>query len=185
MNAARWLAVVAIAAVALSACTTATTTAPSATAAASTSPSPELPAIVGEWERITRCEEIVQALQEEELDRYILEFAAAFSPSGEVSDPEEPCAGAVPLRHSHFFTETLRFGSRDENGNQVDDGFYRVEGDTIIISTELFGDTTFGLEINGDELALEPAIPDCRPECFASVWSVSVAYPGHTWTRVK
>ena len=140
-------------------------------------------ALVGEWERETRCEEIVPALQAAELDAWVVDFAAAFSPNGEVGDPEDPCADATPLRHSHFFTDDGLFGSRDENGNEVDDGTYRVEGDTIVISKE-FPDVTFRFEINGDELTLDPVIPDCGPECFESAWSVSVAYPGNSWTRI-
>ena len=139
--------------------------------------------LVGEWERETRCAELVPALQDAGLDMWVVDFAAAFSPSGEVADPEDPCADTIPIRHSHFFTEDGLFGSRDEHGNQVDDGTYRVEGDTIVISKE-FPDVTFRFEINGDELTLDPVIPDCRPECFESAWSVSVAYPGNSWTRI-
>ena len=140
-------------------------------------------ALVGEWERETRCEELVAALEEAGLNAWVVDSAAAFSPTGEVADPADPCADAIPLRHSHFFTENGLFGSRDEHGNQVDDGTYRVEGDTIVIS-KAFPDVTFRFEINGDELTLDPVIPDCRPECFESAWSVSVAYPGNSWTRI-
>ena len=58
--------------------------------------------------------------------------------------------GAVPLRHSHFFTEDGQFGSRDDAGDQVDDGTYRaVDDNTIVISKE-FGDVTFHYRISDD-----------------------------------
>jgi hypothetical protein len=36
----------------------------------------------------------------------------------EVEDPTNPCKGAVPRKHSHFFTKTGSFGSRDWTGQR-------------------------------------------------------------------
>lgn len=159
---------------------------------ASTSASPSAPVsdLVGEWARETRCEEIVGALEAEGLDAFVLDVAASFIPSGQVADPEDPCEESVPLRHSHFFTADGRFGSRDGRGNQVDDGTYQlIDQRTILIPREFEErgeklDVTFHFTIEGDTILFEPVIPDCRPECFAATWSVTVAYPDHPWTRV-
>jgi hypothetical protein len=157
---------------------------PSASAPA-TSPAA---ALVGEWERDTRCEEIVQRLTEAGLENSIPDVAAAFVPGAsngaDLADPSKPCTGAVPIRHSHFFTADGRFGSRDQNGQDVDDGTYRlVGGDTFIISKE-FPDVTFHYVVSGDSIMFTPVMPECRPACFEATWSVSVAYEGLPWTRV-
>jgi hypothetical protein len=83
--------------------------------------------------------------------------------------------------HSHFFTADGQFGSRDADGNQVDDGRYTLVGDDQVV----IGGVTFQYSITGDQLALRPTIPSCRPECFEAQWSVSVAYPGYTWQRTE
>ena len=87
--------------------------------------------IVGEWQRITTCEERVEALNQAELGRFAAEHAAGegwlpgvTSPE-QIKNPDKPCAGAVPLKHGHFFTAEGMFGSRDAEGDQVDDGTYR------------------------------------------------------------
>jgi hypothetical protein len=146
--------------------------------------------IVCEWARETRCEEIVAALAAAGFDDAIPEFAYGFVPGADsaddIADPDEPCAGAVPLRHSHFFTADGRFGSRDENGDQVDNGTYAITDDgTFVIASECdcIGEVTFHYDIDGDEILFEPVMPECAPQCFAAVWSISVAYPGRPWTR--
>ncbi len=190
MTAMPWRRLAALAgASALMACASPATSAPPAAADPTASPSTAVIDLVGEWERDTHCTEIVNALRDAEMDLTGLDYAAAYFAGGEIADPAHPCDGAVPLRHSHFFTATGRFGSRDENGNQVDDGTYRiVDDDTLVISNHLGSDTlkqvTFHYEIEDGELSLEPVIPDCRPDCFEAVWSVTVAYAGHTWTRI-
>ena len=90
-------------------------------------------AIVGEWKRETTCLELVQALRDAGMGELVDEFVAGngFIPGIGVEDPEQidttqPCKGAVPRVHSHFFTADGQFGSRDWNGEDVDDGRYRV-----------------------------------------------------------
>jgi hypothetical protein len=82
-----------------------------------------------------------------------------------------------------LFTADGYFGSRDANGEQVDDGQYRLSGnDTLVI-----GDVTFHYKITdgGRTISFTPEIPKCAPSCFEAGWSVSVAYPGYTWQRIS
>jgi hypothetical protein len=158
-------------------------------AAVSVAPSSAGPAdLVGEWERETRCDEIVVALQEAGLGQWIPDVAAGFVPGATgpdaIDDPADPCRDAVPLRHSHFFTAEGQFGSRDENGNQVDDGTYRIVDEGTFVVSKEFPDVTFHYAIDGDSITFEPVMPECSPECFEAAWSVSVAFPGHAWRRV-
>jgi hypothetical protein len=147
------------------------------------------PALVGTWERETRCDELVTALNEAGLDDWVLEFVAGngFIPGvrrpDQIRDPDDPCDGAVPRTHSHFFTEDGMFGSLNWKGDQVDDGTYVVTDDGTFVVSKEFPDVTFNYTIEGDTISFDPVIPDCSPECFEAAWSVSVAYPGETWTR--
>ena len=80
-------------------------------------------------------------MQDASLEQWVAEMAAGFIPGAPgpdaVEDPADPCRDAVPLRHSHFFTPAGLFGSRDQDGIQVDDGTYSTVGeDTLVISKE-------------------------------------------------
>ena len=159
--------------------TDATTTTP-ATAAAEP--------IVGEWERQTTCDELVQALRDAGMEELVAEFVAGngFIPGVGVDDPElvdleEPCKGAVPRVHSHFFTagggsalvtgtaQTWMTGAGGERrrahhleGVPGRDVRYRIDGDTI----------TF------EPLGIPPGCTN-----FRCGWSIAVAYPGRSWTQ--
>jgi hypothetical protein len=109
----------------------------------------------------------------------------------ELAAKEDLCSGARPQRHFHFFTEGGAFGSLDQHREQVDDGPYTVDGDTLHIGDESWGGTwTFA--ITGNQLSLTPVISDeqfgqalANPfEFLPAGWMVSVAYPGTTWKRV-
>ena len=143
--------------------------------------------IVGSWQRITTCEERVRALKDAGLGQFALSQVAGvrWIPEGRIIDPRHPCKGAVPLKHGHFFTEDGLFGSTDAQGDQVDDGTYRVIAqDTIVIEKE-FGDVTFDYRIDDDALFLDPVMPECTETgCFTAQWAVAVAYPGLPWNRV-
>ena len=147
------------------------------------------PALVGTWERETRCDELVSALNEAGLDAWVLESVAGngFIPGvrrpDQIRDPGDPCDGAVPRVHAHFFTEDGMFGSLNWKGDQVDDGTYVVTDDGTFVVSKEFPDVTFDYTIEDDTISFDPVIPDCSPECFEAAWSVSVAYPGETWTR--
>lgn len=148
------------------------------------------PTLVGTWERDTRCEELVSALTEAGLDDWVLEFVAGngFIPGvrrpDQIADPADPCDGAVARMHSHFFTKDGMFGSLNWKGDQVDDGTYVVTDDNTFVVSKEFPDVTFNYAVEGDTIKFDPVIPDCSPKCFEAAWSVSVAYPGETWTRV-
>jgi hypothetical protein len=146
--------------------------------------------IVGEWERETTCAELVRGLRDAGMDEVVDEFVAGngFIPGISVDEPEQidpsdPCKGAVPRVHSHFFTEDGKFGSRDWNGEEVDFGTYRVTGDQLVISKE-FPEVTFQFSVDGDTLTLEPLDIPAGCTDFRCAWSIAVAYPGETWKRV-
>jgi len=170
-------------------------TEPSDTPAEPTSASPSpIPALVGRWERVTTCRDMVQALEGEGLGALAPAMLAgnglvAGSPK-QIAQRDDPCKGAVPREHSHFFTASGEFGSVDYNNQQVDDGPYEiVDNDTVRIA-----ETNFGYRIRGggQTLTLEPAIArsDKREaleqplEFSGAGWSVAVAFPGYTWERV-
>lgn len=143
--------------------------------------------IVGEWERVLQCEELVSPMREAGLQDYVpsLVWGSFFWPEVPTIeafdfDPKDPCAGAEPRRHSHFFTADGEFGSRDEHGAQVDDGVYELVGkDRLVING-----STFRYRIRGDAIRFEPVLPDCLP-CVDGMWMIAVASPGGAWTRVS
>ena len=122
------------------------------------------------------------------MDEVVDEFVAGngFIPGMSVDEPEQidlndPCKGAVPRVHSHFFTEDGEFGSRDWKGEDVDFGRYRVMGDRLVISKE-FPDVTFRFSVEGDTLTLEPLnIPAGCTE-FRCGWAIAVASPARNGT---
>jgi hypothetical protein len=148
--------------------------------------------IVGEWARTTLCDERVAALAAAGLSDQALDHVAGEgwvpgveSPS-DIADPADPCAGARPLEHRHFFTADGRFGSRDDAGMIVDDAPYTlVDEDTIKIAG--FGVVTFDFRVVDDQLFLEPHPPECVDErsCGVAGWAIAVAYPGLPWSRVS
>jgi hypothetical protein len=111
-------------------------------------------------------------------------FVPGVTSADQLADPSNPCEGSVPREHSHFFTEDGSFGSRDWNGEQVDDGTYEIIDDNTFVISKEFPDVTFNYRIQGDTIMFDPVIPDCSPGCFEAQWSVAVAYPGKTWERV-
>lgn len=163
---------------------------PASPVAATAGPSAAPPEIVGEWVGIHDCERITTLLGEAGLDEFLLEavYGNGLVPGAtseeDLKDPTQPCAGAVQRAHSHFFTAGGGFGSRDFNGQQVDEGGYRIEGDDLI---DING-SKFRFHIDGDELTLEPEPVDishctdkmCR---FEASWVLMVAMPGTTWKR--
>ena len=148
--------------------------------------------LVGRWEQVHHCEDLVAALDKADLGAMIPQEVTEYFPGESVQQlahKADPCAGAEPFRHSHFFDELGQFGSLDQNLSQVDDGTYKiVDGHTFRI-----GSSTFQYHvINGDTLTLDPVItPAERREGLAdplkfsaASWMMAVAYPGTTWHRV-
>jgi len=113
---------------------------------------------------------------------------SSFAPGSPKPTAADPCRGAIPRKHSHFFDASGRFGSLDWLGGQVDDGTYHVTGHTLFIGKQAF---RFRI-LNGDTLTLTPVLTKtlirqalANPKKFSQAgWAVSVAYAGHTWKRV-
>jgi hypothetical protein len=157
-----------------------------ATEAARSSP------LVGRWERVTTCQELVSALTKAGLRQTAPAILAGngFVPGTpkQLAARAAICKGAVPRRHSHFFTAAGMFGSVDYNGQQVDDGTYRL----LDARTVRINDGTFHFRVKERELRLEPVISAAarrkarsQPLQFSTAgWQVAVAFPGHVWKRV-
>jgi hypothetical protein len=99
-----------------------------------------------------------------------------------IADPDNPCVGAVDVPHSHFFTASGLFGSRDSKGEQVDDGRWEiVDADTFEING-----TPFDFRVDGDELRMEAVDVGTCPvngQWCPEAWKLMVAMPGMAWTR--
>jgi hypothetical protein len=132
----------------------------------------------------------VQALTEAGLGRYAAEHVAGegwvpgVSDPSELKDPKHPCRGAVPLKHSHFFTANGEFGSKDAQGDTVDDGRFELADERTVIVTKEFGEVTFHFVADDEKLVLTPVLPKCAKDgCFAAQWAVGMSYPGLEWSR--
>lgn len=139
--------------------------------------------LVGEWVGIHNCEAIVEALSSAGFESVVLDIVTgnglvpgADSPD-DLADPSKPCQEAIPREHGHFFTADGQFGSRDWNGDQVDDGTYEiVDDDSVIIEG-----VELGYSIEGDELTLESIPEGCvDDEC---IYSIMLSLPGDTMHR--
>jgi len=154
--------------------------------------------LVGRWQRVLRCEQLVG-----DLDEAGLHASARYAWLGQTSSDGQssyrsgspsptaahPCVGAVARKHSHFFASGGEFGSLDWLGGQVDDGQYTLVGGNAV----RIGSVTFHYQLkDANTLALSPLLTKAmmrtalaHPKDFSdALWAISVAYPGHTWTRV-
>ena len=143
------------------------------------------PAIVGEWTRFQRCDQMVLVLRAAGMGRTVATHVAGDGWVPGVTDPEQvdprrPCRDARDRHQTHYFTADGRFGSLDADGDPVDVGAYRLIGtDHVVI-----GGVTFRYTVtDGVDLALVPVLPRCSPGCPRAQWSVLVAYPGYFWHR--
>ena len=175
--------------------TSTTPTEPPARTAASSSPSSTvrptptaLPALVGTWLGMHNCKRIIDIMTSAGMPEQALLNAAdsgtipGVSSIEEIPDRENPCVGAIDVEHSHFFTASGLFGSRDAKGQQVDDGKWAfVDADTLEING-----TPFNFRVDGDELRLEPVdVGPCvvNGQWCPEAWKLMVAMPGIAWTR--
>jgi hypothetical protein len=169
----------------------------SASAVTATAASP----LVGRWERVVTCQELVA-----ELRKAGLGVTAPYAWLGQTSSTGEssflhrspkptkahPCTGAIPRHHSHFFSASGRFGSLDWKGGQVDDGSYQI------LNSNTFRIGSPGVKfhfrmLHGNMLMLSPVLTSAmvrqavaHPKKFSSAfWAVSVAYAAHTWKRSR
>ncbi len=149
---------------------------------------PAAPALVGTWLGLHNCERIVDVMTAAGMpEQGLLNVADSGTVPGVTTvdgfpDVRKPCVGAVDVRHSHFFTASGLFGSRDSHGQQVDDGQWRiVDADTFTING-----TPFDYRVDGDELRMEAvdvgACPDPDEWC-PEAWKLMVAMPGMAWER--
>jgi hypothetical protein len=157
--------------------------------AATTRPTPTAPpALVGEWVGVHNCQFIVDMLTSAGMpDQALLNIAdgevlPGVTTVAGIADPKHPCAGSVEVKHSHFFTAGGQFGSRDANGNQVDDGTWSI----VDATTFEIGDVPFHYAIDGDKLTMEPVTVGPCPtdgQWCPEAWKLAVAMPGMVWTR--
>jgi len=145
--------------------------------------------VLGTWTATTTCAAQYKALMTYPgLRKYAVEMVVGngFIPGvrspDQVKDPTNPCKGAVPRKHSHFFTKGGAFGSLDWTGEQVDDGAYTLVGTNRITIAKEFPSVTFTYTVNGNTIRFTPQIPKTCSS-FRCAWSVSMAIPGTTWTR--
>jgi hypothetical protein len=192
-------AAIALTAIVVAACSStapsATPTALTPTATTSRSPSPTArptptpqPALVGTWIGFHNCQRIIDVMTSAGMpEQGLLNVADSGTVPGvstvdQIADPKNPCIGAVDVEHSHFFTASGEFGSRDANGQRVDDGRWAiVDADTFEING-----TPFDFKLDGDELRMEPVDVGTCPvngEWCEEAWKLMVAMPGMAWTR--
>jgi hypothetical protein len=156
--------------------------------------------LVGRWERVTTCHELVGNLKKAGL-ALLAPYAwmGQTSSTGESSfaagSPEptigHPCTGAVARTHSHFFDESGQFGSLDWLGGRVDDGSYRIIDDHTVSINQVAFHYRIARKY-GNTLTLSPVLTKAmvrqaraNPAEFSLAgWAVSVAYAGYSWTRV-
>lgn len=162
--------------------------------AAPATASPPVNSIVGTWQRVIHCQDLVRALTVAGFGDNVLNAAGEFvhvTPEG-VADAAHPCRGALPQRHSHFFTADGQFGSLDENGDQVDEGTYEIVAPGTLVMPYGFEDgppipVTFHFRIHGNTISFDTVIPsDCSTShCReATAWGITVSLSGKTWRRV-
>jgi hypothetical protein len=174
---------------------TASPTASTPTAVVPTSPGPTVrpsptppPALVGNWLGFHNCQRIADIMTAAGMPEQALMNVAdsgtipGVSTVEAIADPKNPCVGAVDVVHSHFFTASGLFGSRDSKGKQVDDGRWEiVDADTFEING-----TPFDFRVDGDELRMEAvAVGTCpvNGEWCPEAWKLMVAMPGMAWMR--
>jgi hypothetical protein len=165
------------------------------TDATTPTPTAETEPLVGRWEHVNECPQLMKALTEAGLGAVGAAVAMDYFPNSspkELAKKDDVCKGAEPFVHSHFFTETGEFGSLTEDLQQVDDGPYEILDERRFrIGNSDFG-SVFRYEIDGDELSLSPVItPEMKREALAhplqfseAGWSIAVSYPGQVWKRV-
>jgi hypothetical protein len=169
--------------------TTSTSTAGSPSVNASTS---SLSALVGQWELDRTCSALVQAETEAHLTDQITYDALQELLDDSVTtsnwDPSNPCAQAKPpTEHPHTFWPEGTFNSYDENGEEVDEAPYTIQGDQVTIHNPDFGDVTLKYRAKESSLTMDPVIPEnCSSDtCHETLsYAFAVSFPGETWTRV-
>lgn len=150
--------------------------------------------IVGRWQMVRTCQNMVGALQAAGLRPLAPRVVGDYFPNQtpqQLARKKNLCQGAKPQIHSHFFTADGKFGSLDQRGEQVDDGTYEVSGSTLKIgNSDVSG--AFRFRIQGKTLMLKPLLtPALKQQALADPlnfhpagWMVAVAINGRPWNRV-
>jgi hypothetical protein len=164
---------------------------PSSASSASPAASPNT--IVGEWVRTASCDDALAAFVRAGLaDQVPAWVIGNFVGEGASAVPGKECANARPaVPHSHFFTADGRFGSRDENGQDVDEGGYKVvDADTLSFASHAqefgySGDILVDYSIKGDEVTFSVTLPTpCEAECrVAYGWALSAFFGSRPFER--
>ena len=61
-------------------------------------------------------------------------------------------------------------GSKDHQGDQVDDGTYKVVDDRTFVVSKEFPEVTFHYRVTGDDHGFDPVKHVCAPGCLQAVW---------------
>jgi hypothetical protein len=89
---------------------------------ASPSESAAMSPLVGEWRRVTTCQELVQALRDAGLGDLAPQVVAGNGlvrgTPEQLAEKADMCEGAVPREHSHFFTDFGRSDRSTGGGNR-------------------------------------------------------------------
>jgi hypothetical protein len=162
----------------------------STTAAARASTTPSSPTgLIGSWHRAQTCSEMLAAFTAAGLAKsHVAWIQDNF---GQATTGSAACGGAPgPVEHSHFFTDSGSFGSRDDQGQEVDDGDFKViDSDTISFPSHADefgydGDLVVDYAVAGDEVTFDVAVPaTCEGACAdAYAWALS-AFASGPWQR--
>ena len=148
------------------------------------------PAIVGLWTQTHSCQELQKALADHGLAPTTPSTIADYFPgrsAAQIARKADPCAGASPEQHSHFFAADGEFGSLDQDGHRVDDGSW-----SLVAPHRLqIGQSIFAFTISHGQLTLRPVIKAAdrkaalqHPLEFSDAsWQVAVSYGGKAWRR--
>ena len=151
-------------------------------------------ALVGEWVRTQDCETQLAAFEAAGIaDTHAASITGNWVGEDASPDPANLCAGArPPEQHSHFFTDAGQFGSRDANGQQVDDGdFVLVDDDTVSFPSHAIefgydGELLVDYAVSGASATFDVELPaDCEGTCLdAYAWALSAFFDGDPWTLI-
>jgi hypothetical protein len=158
-------------------------------ARARTTPHP----LVGDWQRTNSCAALVANLRHAGVAgqmRDVLVGGGYYQRPRQI-DPAAPCKHARNVEHSHFFTAAGAFGSHDENGNQVDDGNYRIVAPHTLSFRSHAREFGYRIRVHyritHDKLRFRVVVPHpCRGKCpGATAWAISAFYTGPAFTRTR
>lgn len=159
--------------------------------AAATSPTPTLAqpsssVVVGSWTRTQSCQAMLAAFIKAGLADQVQSLVVPnFVPQGASAPSGHECENAgTPVDHTHFFTADGGFGSRDQNGQQVDGGDYvLVDGGTLSFPSHardfgFAGSILVGFTVTADTMTFRVRIPSpCEGACrVAYGWALSAFY---------